>query len=309
MAEMVLGPSVTVELIRSMRAEGFVPTSDYIVGLAQTIGELWTEVELSENGRFEFEIFSPPLRLEFSLLEGDVEPVAIDDSLEGQRQLRKRQEALFRLLDQDVETQTIVDLGRVKTRIASPLEINAAGLAVWNDYIDQIEAGECVLAELKRKLRNYVLDLENQIGYRIGSDRLSQLFNGEIAIPELANKKIMVVDFFLFTVDREPIAVSEDTAGCTYYLDGDGRVPVSEHKNMRKRTIARAREGQHVSFADNKEDEIKNADLLARNKRFNAKEYPLFFDDIIRFEIMGEKVDRCKRSLPRAHKATKKGAE
>jgi hypothetical protein len=94
-------------------------------------------------------------------------------------------------------------------------------LSVWNEHVTEIEAGEWVLEELKPKSRNYVLDVEEQVGYRIAFERITPFKKGEISVPGLASKKVMVVNFDLLTIDGEPVAVSEDTTAKTFWLDGD----------------------------------------------------------------------------------------
>ncbi len=300
MSSVVLGPETTVELIRAMRSIGHPPTPPYVADLAQTVGDMWPDLEPDPDGRFAFEIFSPPLCIAFSLSASDFEAIPEDESLVDQRRRRKKMQAIFAMLDHDADTPTIADKGRVSVQVATPREINAEGLSIWNEYVTDIEAGHLVLRELKPKSRNYVLDVDEQVGYRIAFGRITPFAKGEIAVPALASKKIMIVNFDLLTIDGEPVAVSEDTTARTYRLDADGRADPDDYDQMFQRTLSRAFSGKHVSQAADKTDQIKNADLLTRNKRFNANDYPLFFDDVVRFEVLGEKADRCKASLPRA---------
>jgi|TARA_R110002051_G_scaffold154675_7_gene226827 hypothetical protein len=283
-----------------MRAIGLPPTPPYIADLAQTVGDMWPGLETAADGRFSFEVFSPPLSIEFSLSASDFETIPDEESLVDQRRRRKKMQAIFAMLDHDDDTPTIADKGRVTVRIASPREVNAEGLSVWNEHVTEIEAGEWVLEELKPKSRNYVLDVEEQVGYRIAFERITPFKKGEISVPGLASKKVMVVNFDLLTIDGEPVAVSEDTTAKTFWLDAEGRADPDEHDRMFQRTLSRAFSGKHVSEPTDKTDQIRDADLLTRNKRFNANDYPLFFDDVVRFEVLGEKVRRCKAALPRA---------
>ena len=50
MSGIVLGPDVTVELVRSMRAEGYFPTPAYIADLAHSVGDIWPDIEMEANG-------------------------------------------------------------------------------------------------------------------------------------------------------------------------------------------------------------------------------------------------------------------
>ncbi|GGA31782.1 MULTISPECIES: hypothetical protein [Rhodobacterales] len=299
MSRVVLGSEATVELIRSMRAIGHLPTPSYVADLAQTVGDMWPDLAQGAHGRFEFEVFSPPLFIGFSLSDTDFEKIRSDEPLVDQRRRRKAMQAVFSMLDHDADMPTIADKGRINVRRATPREINAEGLDFWNDNVTEIEAGHLVLHELKPKLRNYVLDPTEQVGYRIAFNRITPFAQGDIPVPNLANKKVMVVNFHLLTIDGEPVAVSENTTARTYYLDAKGRADPDDHAQMFQRTLSRAFSGKHVSRALDKADKIKNADLLTRNKPFDANDYPLFFDDVIRFEVLGEKSARCKASLPR----------
>lgn len=299
MSSVVLGPETTVELIRAMRSVGHPPRPPYIADLAQTVGDMWPDLEPDADGWFAFEIFSPPLSIAFSLSASDFEAIPDDESRVDQRRRRKKMQAIFAMLDHDADTPTIADKGRVSVRVATPREVNAEGLTIWNEHVTEIEAGEWLPHELKPKSRSYVLDVKDQVGYRIAFGRITPFAKGEIAVPALASKKIMIVNFDLLTIDGEPVAVSEDTTARTYRLDADGRADPNDYDQMFQRTLSRAFSGKDVSQAADKADQIKDADLLTRNKRFNANDYPLFFDDVVRFEVLGEKADRCKTALPR----------
>lgn len=299
MANYVLTPEVTVELIRAMRAIDHSPTPQYIADLAATVGEICSDMEPELDGRFFLEIVSPPLVISFSLGEEDLYDVPDREDLVWQRQRREKSKSVFDMLNHDVETPTIADKGRIQIRVASPREISDEGLAIWNEYVADIQAGNLVLADLKTKLRNYVVDVEEQVGYRISFERITPFSKGEVAVPALANKKLLLVNFHLLTIDGEPIAIPEEATARALYLDETGRADPKIYEDMFQRTMDRAFSGQKVFQAADKTDKIKNADLLARNKPFEAKDYPLFFDDLIRFEVLGEKVLRCRRALPR----------
>ncbi|MFV0514852.1 MAG: hypothetical protein ACK5MY_14680 [Jhaorihella sp.] len=301
MPSVILGPEPTVELIRAMRAIGVSPNPLFIADLAETVGDMWQAQEVAPDGsRSTFGICSPPLSIEFSLSASDFEAILEDESPVEQRHRRKKMQRIFAMLDHDADMPTIADKGRVAVWITTPREINAEGIDIWNDHVSELEAGNLALHELKPKSRNYVLDVEEQVGYRIAFDRITPFKKGEISVPALASKKVMVVNFDLLTIDGESVAVSEDTTAKTFWLDAEGRADPDEHDRMFQRTLRRAFSGKHVSEPTDKTDQIKDADLLARNKRFNANDYPLFFDDVVRFEVLGEKVRRCKAALPRA---------
>jgi hypothetical protein len=303
MHEAVLGAEATVEMIRAMRAVGRPPSPSYVAELVETVGALRPELQPDDDGLFRFEIFSPPLNIAFTLSAGDFDPLCGDEDDSALRRRRERTREIFAMLDVDTNTPTIADKGRIAVRLATPRDINAEGLDHWNELVSEIEADEWVPQELTTRLRTYVLDLAEQVGYRIALNRVIPFIRGDICVPALAHKKVMVVTFSLLVVDGQPVALSEDTAAISFWLDAEGRADRSEQEQMEERTIRRAFSGQHVSYGADKVDQIRNADLFTRNKRFDANDHPAFFDDLVCFEVLGEKVARCKAALPRAKRA------
>ena len=290
MQDKFLSAEATVETIRAMRKLGFPPTPEFIGSLVQVISDMHPDMEKEPDGTYQFEIFEVPFIFSFVLSDADFQTSDVGAD---------RRKAVFSLLDHSTDLPTIVDSGRVAVRIASSTEINSTGIDFWNDLVQDVQDGEFVPHDLVTKLRNYVLDLDAQIGYRLGVNRTLDFRSGAVAAPRLANKTVMVINFPLLNVDGEPVAIVGEAIGRTMTLDDNGRADPVQFEQMQQRTMKRAFGGQHVSVSDGKRDQIANADLLNYTRQFKATDYPLFFDDLVRFEVLGEKVERCKRSLPR----------
>lgn len=290
MQDKILSAEATVETIRAMRKLGFPPTPEYIGSLVQVISDMQPDMEKEPDGTYKIEIFEVPLVFSFVLSDTDFHSGDVGE---------EHRKAVFSLLDHSTDLPTIVDSGRVSVRVASTIEINSTGIDHWNELVQDIQDGEFVPHDLETKLRNYVLDVDAQVGYRIGRNRTLAFRSGEISTPKLANKSVMVIDFPFLSIDGEPIAIVGEATGRTLTLDENGRADPVQFEQMQQRTMKRAFGGQHVSISDGKRDQIANADLLNYTRPFKAADYPLFFDDLVKFEVLGEKVDRCKRTLPR----------
>lgn len=291
-------PDVAVELIRSVRRIGRELNPHFLSRLVEGVGDGWLITPEDTDGAKRFNVSIPPLSFDFALTREDVIERSDPDRLIAENILMRRGEAVFKMLDLDPSIPAISGKGRVAVTEHGPDYWNEVGLREWSEYRQEKDDGEEILADLSVRFRAYVLDISEQVGYKIGLNRIHGFTHGEIAVPLLAGKNIMVVEAKVFCIDDCPVGVDTVASGTTYRLGGEGRVDPDDAERLRERLFDRLHGKGRVNEARSRTDRVANADLLLRCKDFSAEDYPLFFADLVRREIFSENTSRCKARLP-----------